>query len=296
VERTEVDLLGAVEALAPMLHSLLPSPIALEVVARARPHAVLANAAQLEQVVMNLVLNARDAIAGAGRITLSVDTVDREGRRWAVLSVEDTGAGMSPEVSSHVFEPFFTTKEAGKGTGLGLAVVGGVVRSHGGVVDVASRPGEGSRFTVYLPEASGTGARPAESPRPRRDLGGREHVLVVDDDVAVRVLVERVLTGAGYRVTLAEDGQVALERVAEYPDVRLVVTDLVMPRLRGDELARHLAGRVPVLFVSGYAPAQVAVDLGAHVLAKPFSSKELLSRVRDVLDGVAVAVASGATP
>ncbi len=284
VERREVELPKAIEALVPMLRSLLPSTIALEVVMRDRPQPVLANAGQLEQVVMNLVLNARDAISGGGRITLTVETVTRDGRRWAALTVEDTGAGMPPEVSSRVFEPFFTTKAPGKGTGLGLAVVGGVVRSHGGSVEVASQPGEGSRFTVYLPESAREGARPAAVPRAARALGGSEHVLVVDDDVGVRVLVERVLTGAGYRVTLAEDGEVALERLAQHPDVRLVVSDIVMPRLRGDELARRVAGRVPVLFVSGYAPAQVDVDVGAHVLAKPFGSKELLTRVREVLD------------
>jgi CheY-like chemotaxis protein len=263
-------------------------------VVRQRPPPVLANGSQLEQVMMNLVLNARDAIAGAGRITLDVDVVVRDGRRWVALTVEDTGAGMNAEVARHVFEPFFTTKGAGKGTGLGLAVVAGVVQSHGGSVDVTSRPGEGSRFTVYLPESSGAGVRPAPAPRAARDLRGNEHILVADDDVGVRVLVERVLTAAGYRVTLAADGGEALGLLARHPDVRLVLSDIVMPGVRGDELARRLAGRVPVLLVSGYAPAQVDVDPAAHVLAKPFGSKELLTRVREVLDGSGAPPAEGA--
>jgi signal transduction histidine kinase len=284
VERGEVDLAETVEHLGPMLRTLLPSSIALEVTVRERPRSVLANAGQLEQVVVNLVLNARDAIAGNGSISLTVDTIDRDGRRWARLAVEDSGQGMSPEVSTRIFEPFFTTKAPGKGTGLGLAVVAGVVKSHGGVVDVASRPGQGTRFSVELPESTQPVVRLKPSARPAPALVGTELVLVADDDVSVRVLLERVLTSAGYRVILAEDGEVALEQLARNPDVRLIITDLVMPRLRGDELLRRVAGRVKVLLISGYAPHPVILDAGAHVLAKPFASKELLQRVREVID------------
>jgi signal transduction histidine kinase len=287
VERRAVNLADTVRALTPMLRTLLPSSIELEVVEKEHPGEVLANAGQLEQLVLNLVLNARDAISGSGRITLGLDTALREGVRWALLSVSDTGAGMAPEVSSRIFEPFFTTKRPGQGTGLGLAVVSGVVKSHGGTVDVASTPGEGSAFTVSLPALSRAEARPQPPASPPRALGGHEHVLVADDDLRVRLLLERVLTGAGYRVTLAEDGAVALERLAHAPNVRLVITDLVMPRLGGDELLRRLAGRVKVLLISGYASHAVVIDASAHVLAKPFSSKELLERVREVLDAPA---------
>ena len=267
-----------------MLRTLLPSSIALEFVHRACPGEVLANAGQIEQLVVNLVLNARDAITGAGQITLTLDTVLRDGARWAVLSVQDTGTGMSPEISSRIFEPFFTTKRQGQGTGLGLAVVAGVVKSHGGTIDVSSRPGEGSLFTVSLPVLTRSGARPQALPKAAGARGGTEHVLVADDDMRVRVLLERVLTGAGYRVTLAEDGADALERFEQSQDVALVITDLVMPRLGGDELLRRLAGRVKVLLMSGYASHPVVVDASAHVLAKPFATKELLARVREVLD------------
>ena len=284
VERREVNLTETVQALKAMLRTLLPSSIALEVVHRACPGEVLANAGQLEQLVVNLVLNARDAITGAGQITLTLDTVLRDGARWAVLSVQDTGTGMSPEVSSRIFEPFFTTKRQGQGTGLGLAVVAGVVKSHGGTIDVSSRPGEGSLFTVSLPVLIRSGARPQALPKAAGARGGTEHVLVADDDLRVRVLLERVLTGAGYRVTLAEDGADALERFEQSQDVALVITDLVMPRLGGDELLRRLAGRVKVLLMSGYASHPVVVDASAHVLAKPFATKELLERVREVLD------------
>ena len=284
VERREVSILATVRALRPMLLTMLPSSIGLEVVEKESPGEVLANAGQLEQMVLNLVLNARDAITGPGRITLTLDTVIRDGARWAVLSVRDTGAGMPPEISSRIFEPFFTTKAPGRGTGLGLAVVSGVVQSHGGSIEVTSNPGEGSLFTVSLPALSRSGPRqeaPAKAPGPHR---GTEHVLVADDDPRVRVLLERVLTGAGYQVTLAEDGAVALERFERSPDVALVITDLVMPRLGGDELLRRLAHRVKVLLMSGYAGHLVLVDPATHVLAKPFGSDELLARVREVLD------------
>lgn len=294
VERREVDLAETIRALQPMLRTLLPSSIELEVVKKAAPGEVLANAGQIEQVALNLVLNARDAISGPGRITLTLDSALHAGTQWAVLSVRDTGAGMPPEISSHIFEPFFTTKRTGQGTGLGLAVVAGVVRSHGGSIEVASRPGEGSLFTVSLPVLTRSGTRLPTPPRASDTVRGTEHLLVADDDVRVRVLLERVLTGAGYRVTLAEDGAAALDRLEQSPDVALVLTDLVMPRLGGDELLRRLAGRFKVLLMSGYASHPVAVDADAHVLAKPFTTKELLARVREVLDapaGVRAAVA-----
>ncbi|MBI5069935.1 MAG: response regulator [Deltaproteobacteria bacterium] len=287
VERREVDLRQTMNALTPMLRALLPSSIQLEVVEKGLPREVLANAGQLEQLVMNLVLNARDAIDGPGRITLTLDSSYRAGRRWSVVEVRDSGAGMPPEVLARVFEPFFTTKEAGQGTGLGLAVVDAVVKSHGGTIEVASRPGEGTCFTVSLPESDGTGPRPRPALRATPESGRAEHLLVVDDDTRVRVLLERVLTTAGYRVTLAEDGVVALQRLAQHPDIRLVITDLAMPRMGGDELLRRLAGRVRALLVSGYAAHAVSVDRAAYVLPKPFSSTELLVRVREVLDAPA---------
>lgn len=290
VERSQVDLGRALASLEPMLRAMLPASITLKVARGDGPRTVLANAAQLEQVVMNLVLNARDAIDGGGEITLAVETAERDGRRWAALSVRDTGVGMTADVSAHVFEPFFTTKASGKGTGLGLAVVDGVVRSHGGVVDVTSTPGSGTCFTVYLPEADPFTARAPEAIAPVRSLRGAEHVLVADDDGSVRVLVERVLTGAGYRVTLAEDGQAALETLERHRDIALVVADIVMPRLRGDELVRRLGGSVPVLLVSGYSPDQVEVAPGTPLLAKPFANRELLARVREVLDAPAAKV------
>ncbi|MBI4912284.1 MAG: response regulator [Acidobacteria bacterium] len=283
VERAIVNLDRALTALEPMLRSMLPASVSFQVERRGRPRTVLANAAQLEQVVMNLVLNARDAISGTGAITLVADSAERDGRRWAMLSVEDTGIGMTPEISSRAFDPFFTTKAYGKGTGLGLAVVDGVVRSHGGTVEVDSQPGRGTCFTIYLPEADAHMASLPGVVHSVHGLEGSEHLLVADDDVAVRVLLERVLTGAGYRVTLAQDGEEALEQLAGHPDIALVVADIVMPRLRGDVLVQRLAGRVPVLLISGYAPEQVEVAPGTRVLAKPFANRELLARVREVL-------------
>jgi PAS domain S-box-containing protein len=253
---------------------------------------VAADPVQVQQVLMNLCLNARDAMPDGG--TLCIETANADapegGPPLARLTVADTGAGMSDEVRAKVFDPFFTTKGVGQGTGLGLAVVYGVAKAHGGRVEVASAPGAGSRFDVYLPCAPG--AAPAAAPaRPPRDsaAGRGETVLLADDEAAVRELAKTALELAGYRVLVAADGAEAVEafRRAE-SEVRLVVLDASMPRMSGRqafEAIRAIEPGVRVLFASGYhggggLPASAP---GTRVLHKPYTPSQLTAAVADLL-------------
>jgi two-component system cell cycle sensor histidine kinase/response regulator CckA len=256
---------------------------------------------------MNLTVNARDAMAAGGRLTIEITrvTLDEASGRlhpsappapYALLTVSDTGVGMGAETRSHLFEPFFTTKPYGKGTGLGLATVYGVVKQSGGFIRVDSEPGEGSTFKIYLPsvtgEAAAPAARPDVSPRPGPRLpGGTETILLVEDEAVVRATVRRFLEAAGYTVLEASDGLEALAVAGDRPDteIHILVTDVVMPRLKGHELAvrlRALRPRARVLFTSGHAGQAIADALpaGAAFLAKPFTPDALTRKVREVLD------------
>ena len=264
---------------------------------------VTADPGQLEQVIANLGVNARDAMPAGGTLTLTTANVSAVGLGTlasegplggplVALSVSDTGVGMDDHVLAHLFEPFFTTKELGRGTGLGLATVYGIVRQSGGQVQVASRPGEGSTFTVYLPRAEsaadrGAGAAVAEAPVP----GGSETVLVVEDEEAVRHLVCRALRAKGYRILEAPHAEAALVLAAATSGpIDLLVTDLVMPGIGGLMLAERLSSSRPdmqVLFITGYAPEAVdrhgELAAAGALLEKPFSADQLARKVRDVL-------------
>ncbi len=299
--RRNLDLGQVLATFMPILRSLLPDTVSVDLAVGTGLGTVHGDAGQIEQVVMNLVINARDALptGGAIRIDLSRAQVDaahvalhpasRSGD-FVVVSVRDTGVGMPREVVDRVFEPFFTTKGVGRGTGLGLAVVESVVRMHDGFVELDSQEGAGTTFRVYLPARDLPADRPepvrtSNSPDRARAAGG--HVLVVDDDAQLRGVLERILIGAGYRVTTASDGQAALEEVQRLPDLGLVITDLMMPRLTGDVLVTRLAElrpRLPVLMLTGYARG---APLGAveHLLSKPFSPRALLHKVAEVLRG-----------
>jgi PAS domain S-box-containing protein len=291
-----VDLHGVVAGMERMLRRVLPENVELTVVAHA-PGTVFADPAQLEVVILNLAVNARDALPRGGRIEITVFEVEEgasdlgDGEtpagRLAVLQVRDDGVGMDATTRARIFEPFFTTKPAGKGTGLGLATVYGIVSQAGGEIRVRSEPGRGSEFRVYLPRWSGVAA-PAPATAPASPARGDETVLVVEDDAAIRALVRRTLAQAGYRVLDASTADQALA-VAVAPDV--LVTDVILPGRNGWELATALATRRPglrVLFMSGYAAhhsGEPLVPADAPLLAKPFAPEELLRRVREVLDG-----------
>jgi PAS domain S-box-containing protein len=263
-----------------------------------------ADAGQLEQVIMNLVVNAKDAMAEGGKITIQTAnvTLDDSYRRehtfiqpgpYVLLSVTDTGVGMSKETQSRIFEPFFTTKEKGKGTGLGLSTVYGIIKQSGGYVFVQSELGQGTTFRIYLPQVDD----PAESTRPARptDEAGRgsETVLLVEDEESVRQLVRETLEAKGYTVVEAENGEAGLRAGEQHQGkIHMVITDVVMPGMSGRELAKRLLesrADIKVLYLSGYTEDAIlhqgALDSGTAFLQKPFTLQTLSRKVREVLRG-----------
>jgi signal transduction histidine kinase len=261
---------------------------------------VKADRGQIEQVVVNLAVNARDAMPRGGRLALrtaNVEVDENRARRslglrpgsYVMLSVSDRGAGMSKEVLSRIFEPFYTTKELGRGTGLGLSTVYGIVKQSDGFIDVSSEPGQGSRFDVLLPRVSQPLTEPATTPgAPSR---GEGTILLVEDDDAVRRLMREILEFSGYRVLESADGREAFGTIeSQQGHVDLVITDLVMPGMGGDELAELLAARHPevrVLYTSGHLERPVALPLipkYRELIRKPFKSAELVRRVGEVLE------------
>jgi CheY-like chemotaxis protein len=298
-----IDVNTLVGNLATMLHRLIGEDVQLELRLDADAGRVSADPGQLEQVVMNLTVNARDAMPQGGRLTLETAPATLDQAFVAAhpgsitgahvrLSIHDTGCGMGPDVMSHLFEPFFTTKEPGRGTGLGLSTVYGIVKQHRGYIGVTSEPGRGSSFEVYLPRVEARPTPGRSAPRERLRPGGRETVLFVEDEVALRDLMHRVLAKGGYTVLAAGDGVEALAVVEAHPGpIDLVVTDVIMPRMSGPDLAVRLRARDPgirLLYVSGYTADQLRsqTDLGADetLLPKPFTSDGLLRKVREILD------------
>ncbi len=259
---------------------------------------------QFEQVLLNLAINARDAMPDGGRLTLETANVELDddycrvhgGAKpgaFVMLAVSDTGAGMNDETKSHVFEPFFTTKEPGKGTGLGLATLYGTVKQSGGSVFVYSELGQGTTFKVYLPRINEPAKALAAAAGPPASLLGRETILVVEDEVALQVLIKRVLGHLGYTILVAGSGDEALSPLkGASPSVDLLLTDVVLPgSLQGDELvqaARVLHPELPALYMSGYTRNAVVrsgrLDEGVDYLEKPFTPADLARRVREVLD------------
>lgn len=295
-----IDVRDVVQSLVPLFGRLLGSDIQLEMLAPAHPLVVRGDPGQLEQVVMNLVVNARDAMAETGgRLTVELEAVELEGGavappgRYVVLCISDTGIGMTAEVQARVFEPFFTTKGPEAGTGLGLSVVHGIVDQHDGRLQVYSEPGYGTTMRVYLPLADEEARVPGMievAPAPR---GGGERILVADDDQQVRHVLHTLLGEAGYQVEEARDGAEAIDIVRSGAAIDLLISDVVMPRMGGMALIDALAQEgleLPTLVISGYAASGVARQLAANerrkVLSKPFRRTELLAVVRALLDGV----------
>jgi len=297
-----VDVNGLLAGFDRLLRRSLGEAIELELVRGAGLWRALVDPAQLETAVLNLALNARDAMPQGGRLTLETANVhidrayaEREPElrpgQYVLLAVSDTGTGMPPEVLARVFEPFFTTKAVGHGSGLGLSMVYGFVKQTGGHVAIYSEPGQGSTVKLYLPRAAG-GQAPAPA-KPRGGAqGGTETVLVVEDDPAVRALVEGQLRALGYVVLAAADGPAALTLLRAGPPCDLLLTDMIMPGgMNGRELAEQVRQERPamrVLYMSGYTENAILhhgrLDPGVELLSKPFSLSELAARVRGVLD------------
>jgi len=295
-----------IREMTPMLRRLLGETIHLETRLDSAAGAVHVDLGQIEQVILNLVVNARDAMPSGGTLLLAVENAeiaagsfsgeeaDLPPGSYLRLEVEDTGTGISPEVREHLFEPFFTTKERGQGTGLGLATVHGIVNQSGGHVQVESTPGEGTRFLILLPratEAPESLARPAARSG-RRSRGGSEVVLLVEDEDNIREPAIEMLEGRGYQVLAAPDANRALALAEEHPGpIHILVTDVVMPGLSGNQLARRLLTGRPemrVLYISGSPEDSIAhhgvLDREQHFLQKPFPPGQFLEKVREVLD------------
>jgi len=310
-----VDLNSLIRAVDKMLRHLIGEDVELESYLEPELGAVLADPGQIEQVLLNLAVNARDAMPAGGRLTITTadvaldaaDLPDHPGpfpARYVLLAVSDNGVGMDDATRSHLFEPFFTTKEQGKGTGLGLATVYGVVRQSSGFIRVTSAPGEGATFRIYLPRV-GSRREEEAAASGRAPEGGSETVLLVEDEATVRDVLRDVLQAKGYRVLLAEDGQAALDALRlETGRLRLLITDMVMPGMSGRLLAetvRAKYGAVPVLYISGYTDDAILqaglAEEGTACLQKPFTAEDLTRKVREVLDrGVPARSRATATP
>jgi two-component system, cell cycle sensor histidine kinase and response regulator CckA len=303
VKRVPLDLNELLDGLADMLSRLIGEQLSLSIEKGEQVPPVLADYGQLEQVILNLVLNARDATPAGGRITVSTEVVivdEEEAARENVgrtgpfvrLTVEDTGEGMSAEVLRHLFEPFFTTKPVGRGTGLGLASSHGIVRQGGGFMRVTSRLGQGTIASVYLPEAQHELQRQHLDTAPP-DLRGTETVLVIEDDETLRNFVGEALTFYGYRALLAPDPLSALRIGRESPEsIAVALTDIVLPDMSGMHVAQQLVELRPglrVIYMSGYIDARSghgALPPEAHFLRKPFQPEELARMLRFVLDRI----------
>jgi nitrogen-specific signal transduction histidine kinase/CheY-like chemotaxis protein len=304
-----LDLNGIVLNLDKLLRRLLAETVEMKTIAGKDVGAVKADPSQIEQVIMNLVVNARDATPNGGRILIETSNVELDDTyaqdhatvrpgRYVMLAVTDTGIGMTSDTVAHIFEPFYTTKESGRGTGLGLSTVYGIVKQSGGYIWVYSEPGKGTTFKVYLPrveervEVSSTEQIPAPAAR-----DGKETILLVEDEAAVRELTRMVLSKRGYSVLEALNPADA-ERLAgsHGSKIHLLLTDVVMPGMSGRELAKRLTARhrnLRVLYMSGYTDNVIAEDgtleEGVAFLQKPFTPQVLAQKVRETLDRAVLA-------
>ena len=298
-----LDLNEVVTAVEKMLRRLLGEDILIATSLAPALRPVRVDRSQLEQILMNLAVNARDAMPGGGRLSIETSSVvlddsfvlSHPGGKsgpHVMLAMTDTGVGMTPEVIERIFEPFFTTKSVDQGTGLGLSMVHGIVEQSGGSIHVYSEPGHGSTFKIYLPAAERPAAAPSAAPVQPAVTRGSETILLVEDEPAVRALAVRILEARGYRVLTAADGQEALTVAGAHAGmIDLVLSDVIMPNVGGPELARHLKVLFPqlkVVFMSGYTDDAVVrhglLDAQVSFIQKPYTPAGLAQKIRQVLD------------
>jgi CheY-like chemotaxis protein len=270
---------------------LLSEQIQLQVSLADDPQPVYVDVSQIELMIMNLALNAQDAMPEGGRLSIAihhklVPAADNNSRAFAVLELSDTGHGMTPEVQARIFEPFYTTKQKGRGTGLGLSTVLGIAERAGGHIEVQSKPNRGATFRVYLPKVAAPVAS-IGAPSVCPPGGGSETILLAEDEPGIRTMTRAYLESLGYRVLEAADGSEAIARSLEYAGpIDLVLTDLLMPGFRGDAAVRVIRTHRPdvkAIFMSGYADQDVSEDREG-ILYKPFELPELGRRIRSLLD------------
>jgi PAS domain S-box-containing protein len=298
-----LDLNEIAVGIEKLLRRVIGEDVELSLVLAPDVGLTLADRGQIEQVLMNLAVNARDAMPAGGRLTIQTSNVELDEEQasaaamapgpYVLLTVADTGCGMDEATRARIFEPFFTTKQVGKGTGLGLSTVYGIVKQSGGNIEVQSTPGQGTSFTIHLPRSRSAVAAASRTAPPRSPgFIGTETILVVEDELAVRKLVERILRADGYTVLTAADGAEALQICdAHEGEIHLVLTDVVLPQMSGKAIAERLVRHRPqirVLYMSGYSGEAIAqrgvLEAGVALLAKPFSPTALTSKVREVLD------------
>src|SRR5437867_8211074 len=303
LEPKVLDLKATVASTEKLLQRLIGEDVRLTTSLAPDLGAVKADPGQLEQVIINLAVNARDAMPAGGRLTIEAANMEMDDvyvrshaparpGRYVMLAMSDTGIGMDEQTKARIFEPFFTTKESGKGTGLGLATVYGIVKQAGGFIWVYSEPGRGSSFKVYLPRVDEPVAPAIARPAPAEPRRGTETVLVAEDAPSVRLVTRQVLERYGYTVLEAPTGDIALRLAAKHHGpIHLLLTDVVMPGLSGRQLAEQLAQlrrEMKVLYVSGYGESAVVhhgiLESGVAYLQKPFTPETLARRVRDALD------------
>jgi CheY-like chemotaxis protein len=297
-----LDLNHTVAGMLKMLQRLMGEDIDLVWKPGAERWTVRMDPSQIDQILANLCVNARDAISGVGQVVIQTETAafnetycamhpGFSSGEYVKLTVTDNGSGMTPDVMERIFEPFFTTKEVGKGTGLGLATVYGIVKQNEGFVNVRSQPGQGTTFGIYLPRSAGD-ARHSSPERVQDAPEGRgERVLVVEDEASILQVTKAMLERLGYAVVTAGTPREAIGRAqAHAGDLRLLITDVIMPEMNGRDLAERISALVPgvkVLFASGYTANVIAhhgvLDDGVQFLPKPFSMKDLAVKVRQAL-------------
>jgi len=297
-----LDLNRVVRGCSPMLRQALRESITIDYRLSTSPCPVAADQGRIEEILLNLALNAQDAIAEEGRLSIATTEEFLEGvfarrhddvppGRYVLLTVSDTGEGMDEGTIAKIFDPFFTTKEQGTGTGLGLSTVYGLVKQHKGSIEVESRPGEGTRFMIYLPRSAEL-PQEADASEQEQPAGGNETILLVEDEAPIRMLLSRHLRGLGYTVLEAADGVSALQVSFEHGGViAMLVTDVVMPRMTGTELCDRLRAGMPdlkVLYMSGYRNdvirSHVSWEGEMDLISKPFTGQALASRMREILD------------